>query len=158
MSGGRASVTVVMITHNRREEVLRSLAHLERMPEQPTIVVVDNGSGDGTASAVASRFPLVKLVRLEENRGAAGRTVGVHQAGTPYVAFCDDDTWWEDGALALAAALFTAHSRLAVITARILVGPENREDPICAELREARCRTSPSCPAIRSSVSWRVPR
>jgi GT2 family glycosyltransferase len=53
---------------------------------------------------------------------------------TEYVAFSDDDSWWAAGSLARAAALFSAHPRLGLIAARILVGPECRLDPTCAEM------------------------
>jgi GT2 family glycosyltransferase len=36
----------------------------------------------------------VELVASPENLGAIGRNVGVARVDTPYVAFCDDDTWW----------------------------------------------------------------
>jgi GT2 family glycosyltransferase len=61
----------------------------------------------------------------------------VRRAETPYVALCDDDAWWEPGALARAADLFDGQPRLAVVTGRILVGPENREDPVCRELESS---------------------
>jgi GT2 family glycosyltransferase len=86
-------VAVVMITYNRVDEVLRSLDELTRLPEGPRIVVVDNGSDDGTARAVAERFPTVEVLDSGGNIGAAARTVGVRHVDAPYVAFCDDDTW-----------------------------------------------------------------
>jgi GT2 family glycosyltransferase len=67
----------------------------------------------------------------------------VHAA---YVAFCDDDTWWEPGSLAAAADLFDKHPRLASVTARVLVGPEEEEDPICAELRHSPLPVEPGMP------------
>src|SRR4051812_46693860 len=127
-------VAVVMISHNRREEVLCSLGHLSRLPERPDIVVVDNGSTDGMPEAVAQRFPGVELVRAGNNLGAAGRNLGVARVRAPYVAFCDDDTWWRPGTLPRAADLFDSHERLAVVTASVLIGPEERVDPICAIL------------------------
>ena len=99
MNSSGSDVTIVMITHNRLAEVLHSLEHLSRLPERPKILVVDNGSGDGTAAAVGRQFPRVEVLALAENLGAAGRTIGVAHASTPYVAFCDDDTWWEPGSL-----------------------------------------------------------
>ena len=66
-------VAVVMITHNRRAEVLRSLGHLTRLPERPRVLVVDNGSTDGTAAAVAERFPQVEVLPAGGNLGAAAR-------------------------------------------------------------------------------------
>jgi GT2 family glycosyltransferase len=124
-------VTVVVLTHDRRDELLRTLEHLAALDEQPPIIVVDNGSSDGTARAVGERFPLIRLVRLEANRGAAGRNAGIARAGTPYVALCDDDTAWTSGALARAADSLDADPGLAVVTARVLVGDDERPDPAC---------------------------
>src|SRR5262245_54654609 len=90
-------VAVVMITHNRREEVLRSLGHLTRLPACRRVVVVDNGSTDGTAGEVARHYPGVEVLPAGRNLGAAGRTLGARHVSEPYVAFADDDTWWEAG-------------------------------------------------------------
>jgi GT2 family glycosyltransferase len=98
-----------MITHNRRDEVLRTLDHTARPPERPPVIVVDNASSDDTAAAVAERFPSITVVRAGSNLGAAGRTLGVRRAATPYVALCDDDTHWAPGSLSRAADLFDAH-------------------------------------------------
>ncbi len=137
MEGPDPRISVVLLTHNRCDEVLRTLGHLAALPEKPRIVVVDNGSTDGTASILARRYPHIELVETGTNLGAAGRTLGLQQAETPYVALCDDDTWWEPGSLAKAADLFDAHCRLAIVTGRVLVGPENRLDPICTELDQS---------------------
>src|SRR5262249_48372876 len=63
-------ISIAMITHNRRDEVLASLEHLTRLPERPTILVVDNASTDGTAESVAGRFPQVNFLpagRVEQH-------------------------------------------------------------------------------------------
>src|SRR5689334_1184937 len=146
MADGDPRVAVVMLTHNRREEVLASLDQLTRLPERPRIVVVDNGSSDGTAERVAQCFPQVEVLPAGGNLGAAARNLGVRRAEAPYVALCDDDTWWETGALTHAADLFDAHPRLAVVTARVLVGPEDKEDSICAELAHSPLPVEPGMP------------
>ncbi|MDK3256478.1 glycosyltransferase family 2 protein [Blastococcus capsensis] len=133
-------VAVVVITHQRRDELLLALERLVALPEHPHVVVVDNGSTDGTADSVRDRFPQVELIASRENLGAVGRNLGVARLETPYVAFCDDDTWWEPGALRTAADALDAHPRLAVVTARILVEPGGTEDPIVAELRDSPVR------------------
>jgi GT2 family glycosyltransferase len=139
-------ISTVMLTHNRREEVIRSLGQLSRLPERPSLIVVDNASTDGTASAVRQEFPEAEVLELRENLGAAGRTLGVARVVTPYVAFCDDDTWWQSGSLRRAVELFESHPRLAVITGRILVGPEEREDPMCRELEASPLPDEPGLP------------
>ncbi len=146
MRQGDPRVAVVMITRNRVNEVLRSLDELARLPERPKVVVVDNGSTDGTARAVAGKFPGVLVLDAGGNLGAAARTLGARQVGAPYIAFCDDDVWWEPGSLRKAADLFDAHPRLAVITGRVLVGPENEEDPVCEELSRSPLPRSPGMP------------
>ena len=126
--------SVVMLTHNRVDEVVASLERLVALPERPRIVVVDNGSTDGTGAVVSRRFPDVDLLRSEHNLGAAARNVGIRHVRTPYVALCDDDTWWAPGAIRRAADLLDRHARLAVITGRVLVRSEEREDPTCARM------------------------
>ncbi|MEU6479939.1 glycosyltransferase family 2 protein [Streptomyces sp. NPDC047017] len=127
--------TVVVITHNRRPELLRTLGHLAGLPERPEVIVTDNGSTDGTSAAVARHHPRVRLLRPGRNLGAVGRNLAVRQVRTPYVAFCDDDSWWAPGSLTGAADLLDRHSALAAVTARIVVEPHGTEDPIVEELR-----------------------
>ncbi|MGI8721525.1 MAG: glycosyltransferase family 2 protein [Geodermatophilaceae bacterium] len=122
-------VTVVVVTRNRREEVLQSLVRHEA-----PVVLVDNGSNDGTAAAVRRALPSVRVVELAHNRGAAARTIGVGLTSTPYVAFADDDSWWAPGALQRAADHFDAHPRMGLLAARILVGSENVLDPVCQQM------------------------
>ena len=129
--------TVAVISRDRRKSLLDVLARLAQLPGRPPVVVVDNASTDGTADAVAERFPQVRLIRADDNLGAVGRNAALDHVRTPYVAFCDDDTWWEPGALDRAADLLDAHPRLAVVTGRILVEPGGREDPIVPELRDS---------------------
>src|SRR4051812_36761954 len=102
-----------MITHNRRAEALQTLARLAQLPERPPVIVVDNASSDGTAASVARRHPWVVVIPADRNLGAVGRNVAVERVTTPYVAFCDDDTWWAPGALERAAATLDAHPTVA---------------------------------------------
>src|SRR3954470_9165141 len=114
---------------NRRAELLSTLSRHEA-----PVVLVDNGSTDGTVEAVRTAHPGATVIPLERNEGAAARTRGVEAAGTEFVAFADDDSWWAPGDLARAGKIMRAHPRLAVLNARILVGPEERLDPVCADM------------------------
>ncbi len=127
----RLGVTVVVLTCNRADEVCRTITNLLALPERPTVIVVDNASEDGTSRILRTRFPSLPIVSLARNIGAAGRNAGLRRATTPYVAFCDDDTWWEPGSLTRAVEILDAHPRLALSTARVVVGEECREDPVC---------------------------
>ena len=134
---GDSRVGVVVITWQRRDEALACVERLMALPEQPHVVLVDNGSQDGTADAVRDRFPRVEVVALSENLGAVGRNIGVRRLRTPYVAFCDDDTWWEPGSLSRAADVLDTYPRIGLLNARIVVEPSGTEDPIVAELRDS---------------------
>ena len=139
-------LTVVVITRNRRAELLRTLARLAELPERPAVVVVDNGSVDGTVAGVRAEHPDVRVVPLGRNHGAGARDIGVHLARTPYVAFSDDDSWWDPGALARAVELFDAHPRLGLIAARVLVGADRVPDPINAAMAGSPLPLEPDLP------------
>lgn len=141
-----ARLTVVIITRNRRAGLLDTLARLADLPEHPVVVVVDNGSQDDTVAAVRAKHPDVRLVPLGRNRGAGARDIGVHLARTPYVAFSDDDSWWEPGALGRAAELFDAHPRLGLVAARILVGADRVPDPVNAAMAASPLPAEPGAP------------
>ena len=134
-------VTVVVISRNRRADLLASLPRHEA-----PVVLVDNGSTDGTVQAVRDAHPEVSLLALGRNEGARGRTLGAARAGTPFVAFADDDSWWAPGDLARAVGIMRAHPRLALLNARILVGPEQRLDTICDEMAASPLGTAPDLP------------
>ncbi|MEV0203269.1 glycosyltransferase [Nonomuraea sp. NPDC050691] len=134
-------VTVVVATRNRRRALAGSLPHHPR-----PAVLVDNGSTDGSPGFVRRHFPDVTVVEAGRNLGAPARNVGVRMAGTPYVAFADDDSWWAPGALARAADVLDAHPRLAVLAARVLVGPEERLDPVCEEMARSPLGRDPDLP------------
>ena len=139
-------LTLVVITRNRREELLRTLGLLAALPERPPVIVVDNGSADGTAAAVRRAHPDILLIAARRNLGAVGRNLAVRRVSTPYVAFCDDDTWWEPGSLPLAADVLDQHPDVASVTARIVVEPAGTDDPIVPELAQSPVPARPGLP------------
>lgn len=147
MSGPDPRVGVVVLTHNRPDELARTLERLLALPERPPVIVVDNGA---TAQpGLATRFPGVDVLRLPRNLGAAGRNFGVARLDTPYVAFCDDDTWWTPGALRRGADLLDAEPRLGLVTGKVLVGPDELLDPVCAEMARSPLPCAPDLPGRR---------
>ncbi|APU20087.1 glycosyltransferase family 2 protein [Actinoalloteichus sp. GBA129-24] len=130
-------ITVVIITRDRRDQLLETLAKMTALPDAAPIILVDNASTDGTADAVAAEYPEVELIRSTRNLGAIGRNLAVRRARTPYVAFCDDDTRWQPGVLTRAVTLLDRWPGLASVTGRCLVEPDLAEDPITPELRDS---------------------
>jgi GT2 family glycosyltransferase len=97
-AGQAAELLVVLVlSHNKREATLRCLASVARLRYHPReVVVVDNGSTDGSADAVAAEHSGVRLLRSGRNLGAAGgRNLGIEYARAhlpfSYILFLDDD-------------------------------------------------------------------
>jgi GT2 family glycosyltransferase len=59
------------------------------------------------------------------------------------VAFVDDDTWPAPGALSRAVTLLEDHPEVAVVTARIVIGDERREDPTCQAMANSPIAQTP---------------
>ncbi|WP_059006084.1 glycosyltransferase family 2 protein [Streptomyces specialis] len=131
---------------NRAPTLLTTLEKLTTLPERPPVVVVDNGSDDGTATLVAERFPAVRVLALPVNRGPLARNEGARLLTTPYIAFSDDDSWWAPGALATAAALLDAGPRVGLLAARVAVGQDLAPDPINDALAASPLGTAPGLP------------
>ena len=75
------------------------------------LIIVDNGSNDGSHEIVAAfTDPRIKIVRLEENVGVSNaRNKGVAMASAPIVTFLDADDWWEPTFLEEMAGLIERH-------------------------------------------------
>lgn len=86
-------IAVVVAARDGRERVGRALAQLVALPEQPQLVVVDNGSRDGIPAFVHAHFPQVRVVAFDRDLGVAARNHGVAVVTAPYVAFAQDDSW-----------------------------------------------------------------
>lgn len=125
------SLTVAIATRNRRELLLRTLRRLRNDHPHVDVVVVDNGSEDGTPAAVRMHFADVTLVEAKRNYGSYARTIAAQSTHSDLLAFCDDDTAWEPGAFERAAEIFAAHPRVGLLCGRLLVEPEMRVDPVC---------------------------
>ncbi|HVS02884.1 MAG TPA: glycosyltransferase [Thermoanaerobaculia bacterium] len=117
-----ATFSVVIPTHDRRQVLAEVLAAVEGQAGAPEfeVVVVDDGSTDGTADLLrATRLRCPLTVLSQDNRGpAAARNAGVAAAQGQMVAFLGDDTVPQEGWLAAHAAAHAARRQrqpLAVI-------------------------------------------
>lgn len=125
-------VSVVVPTWNREEMLARALRSARaRIGEGDEIVVVDDGSTDGTAGMLARDFPEVRRLETDRRGPGAARNAGIRSARGEYVAFLDsDDDWLPTGlteqveALAADPGLGLSHAR-----ARVEGGPARPEPP-----------------------------
>jgi glycosyltransferase involved in cell wall biosynthesis len=82
-------ISTVIPTHN---QAIQSVQEQSAAPRE--IIVVDDGSTDGTADSIAAEFPDVRLLRQENAGVSAARNKGIGAARHDWIAFLDsDDTW-----------------------------------------------------------------
>lgn len=158
-------VSVVMLVRNRLEYTRRALASLARASGDFEVVVVDNGSRDGTAEHLAGLDlgrPLTVLRHEDDRGGSERRNVGAAAARGEFLLFLDNDVLVDDPRVveALAAEL-AADPGLGAVSPLLLypgegalvqcagggstadgrIGPVGRGRPLGAEHREHREQT-----------------
>lgn len=119
----RPNVSIVIVSWNTRELLAQCLASLE--VERPAValevIVVDNGSADGSREMTARDFPLVELIANPDNRGfSAASNQGVAAASGRYVLLLNSDTAVEPGSLRALVGYADAHPRAAIVGPQLL--------------------------------------
>lgn len=128
----RALLSVVVVSWNGRhllEPCLAGLARQDLPAAAYRVLVVDNGSTDGTAEHLAEAHPDVQLLRSGTNRGfAGGANLGLARITTPYAVLLNNDAVPEPGFLSalLAAAERPEAGRVAAVTGKVLLAPSFR--------------------------------
>lgn len=102
------SFSVIVCCRDGRDRIGACLRSLEALhgPEAE-IIVVDDGSSDGTADLIEKEFPGVKTIRLETAGLSAARNAGAEAATGEVVAFTDDDCEVDPDWLVEIARVFT---------------------------------------------------
>ena len=119
-----ADVTIVIPVHDRASSLRRLLVSLTPLHERGiTLIVVDDGSSDGSGDVARAAAGGPKVVRHERAVGpAAARNAGAALVTTPLVAFLDSDVMprdgWLDSCLAHLDAL--GASRVDLVAPRII--------------------------------------
>jgi hypothetical protein len=123
-----ALIGVVVLSYNKRDNLLLALESISRSdyPEL-IVVVVDNASTDGSADAVEARYPCYTLIRNAVNLGAAGgRNTGWkylrRSAACDHFVFLDDDTEVTPSYFSMIADCFEAHPEAGIVAGKALTG------------------------------------
>lgn len=122
--------SVVVVSRNRQELLRACLESIEasRQRERLQVIVVDNGSTDGSAS-LDDDFPNVQWIRLPKNFGLTkGLNLGWRAADAEYVLFLHDDTRVEPDTIEKLAAALDANSDAAAVCP-LLVDDNGRPAP-----------------------------
>lgn len=115
-------VTVLVVTWNRKDDVLETIRSVYGQTYRNLeIIVVDNGSTDGTVALLRETYPEVKVIALDRNVGvSAGRNAGI-KASRGDIIFClDSDASPASDALANLVHRFERDPQIGVINSKIV--------------------------------------
>jgi GT2 family glycosyltransferase len=125
-------LSVIVVSYNTRQlldDCLRSLNAAEAPPGGMEVIVVDNGSTDGSPEMVAARYPATRLVASSTNRGySAANNQGTAIARGRVLLFLNSDTVVASDALVEPLRYLDAHERVGALTVR-LIYPTGERDP-----------------------------
>ena len=115
-------VSVLIVTWNRKKDVLETVESVyEQAYRKFEIIVVDNGSDDGTIAALRLSQPDVKVVALDRNIGiSAGRNAGIRIARGEIIFCLDSDASLHHDALTNLVHRFQADLDIGVINSKIV--------------------------------------
>ena len=89
------NVSVIIPTYNRKNLLKRALHSVGSQTFVPhEIIVVDDGSSDGTKDWVLERFPYVRYIYQDNSGVSSARNAGIKEAKGSWIAFLDSDDEW----------------------------------------------------------------
>jgi hypothetical protein len=115
-------VAIIILNHNKKGDTLECLDSVNNMDYSPfEIVVVENGSKDGSAVAIKSRFPKVHLLESEINLGVSGgRNLALNfineKFDYKYIFILDNDTVIEKNTLSEMVKSFNSKHNIGIVT------------------------------------------
>jgi N-acetylglucosaminyl-diphospho-decaprenol L-rhamnosyltransferase len=122
-------VSIVIVNWNTRNLLLECLASIQAYSSQCEVVVVDNGSTDGSVSALRSEFPNVIVIDRAKNEGyARANMAGFRAASGEYILFLNSDTLIPNGAIDNLVAFLECRPRIAACGPRLLQ-PDGKAQP-----------------------------
>ncbi len=131
MSANLSVASVVIITHDRPDDLAKCLESVERQTAgEIEIIVVDNASTDNTLEMLAQRFPQVRVYPSKVNLGVSqGRNVGIEMASHEVCVCIDDDAVFaSDDAVRQAINYFESDPGLASVAMTILSSATGEEE------------------------------
>jgi len=88
-------ISVIIPTFNRSKTIFRAIDSILKQTYKPyEIIVVDDGSTDGTKDLVINKYPSIKYFYQSNNGVSKARNKGVHESKGEWIAFLDSDDEW----------------------------------------------------------------
>lgn len=159
----RTMVSVVIPTFNRCAQVVEAVSSVMRQKvDALDIVVVDDGSADGTVDALRVFEPAIRVVKQPHGGVSAARNRGITLARYEWIAFLDSDDLWLPRKLSIQMEYLGHHPAIRICqTEEIWVRNGRRLNPRkyhkkpkghCFDRLLDRCLVSPSAVIIHKSV------
>lgn len=125
-------VSVIIPTHNRLDRLREALnSVLAQRDAAFEVIVIDDGSTDGTAGMLKSEFPSVTMLTQSNQGPAAARNRGMEAARGEWFAFLDSDDRWKKGKLRAQLDFFQAHPDIRIAqTEEIWIRNGRRVNPM----------------------------
>jgi hypothetical protein len=113
-------ISVVIANHNGEEHLARCLGSIDGSELVTEVLLVDNGSRDGSLDVVTSRFPSVRILEQKTNLGfAAANNLAAEQARGEALLLLNVDAWLAPRALELLFARIEADPGLGLVAPRL---------------------------------------
>jgi GT2 family glycosyltransferase len=115
-------LSIVIVSYNTREPLRRCLASIQEQRGDlgVEVIVVDNGSKDGSPAMVHEHFPTVKLIEPGYNTWfTGGNNLGIQAATGEYVFILNPDTAMQPGTLQTMARYLREHPNVGAITGQM---------------------------------------
>jgi GT2 family glycosyltransferase len=154
MRAGQPTLTISIVNHGNRDETLSLLEVLADLLDRPEvdIVVLDNASEDGSAEAIASAHPAVRLIAQTQRAGfGANHNTVIRQTDTDYVLLLNDDATMGAENVDCLVEYMEAHPRVAAAGPRIISRSGTRLQTAWAHLGPARAALFA---ATAGQVAW----
>ncbi len=117
-------VSVILVNYKGASDTiacLRAFADVDWPADKVELIVVDNGSADGSVEAIRSAVPGARVIDAGANLGfAGGCNRGVEAATGEYVAFINNDARPDAGWIRAAVEVFDADARVGAVASKVL--------------------------------------
>ncbi len=116
ISGPRVSVLIDTYNHERFiEKAITSVLDQDFPASDREIIVVDDGSTDGTAEIVQRFVPRVRYIRKVNGGQGSAFNAGIPECRGELVAFLDGDDWWDQSKLRRVVPLFATSPEVVMV-------------------------------------------
>lgn len=124
------SISIVVINYNGKDSIVRTVQTLLASKDvELELLVIDDGSSDGSPELIMKHFPDIKLISLKQNTGKPNilRNIGIRLAKHNYIFITDNDIEYEEKALMKLFEFVAENSNIALCSPTLLYDDERKK-------------------------------